>query len=182
MKIKNVFVNFYTKAKSLFLKNKKLSIVFVACFIVLVFGLFSNFMPRKKEKSQTENFENNSFFTYTNAIENKLETMLLQVNEIDFVYVLVMVDSTPKVNYLMQTETVNESSNDITKSTIEETVVLEKNGSKSSPIIVSTTVPKITGVLIVTNKISSSTKVSIINSISTVLNVDGSCISILQEK
>ena len=36
-------------------------------------------------------------------------------------------------------------------------------------------------VLIVLNKISASTKLSIINSISVVLNIDASCISILQE-
>ena len=63
-----------------------------------------------------------------------------------------------------------------------ETVVFEKNGSSSNPIVVATIAPKISGVLIVVNKIQASTKLSIINSVSIVLNVPESCITILQEQ
>ena len=92
-----------------------------------------------------------------------------------------MVDSTPKIEYL--TEKSEEISGDSANknSVVSESVVFEKNGSISTPVVVTTIMPKVTGVLIVTNQINNSTKLSIISSVSTVLNIDKSCISLLQE-
>ena len=53
-----------------------------------------------------------------------------------------------------------------TKTELTTTVVFEKNGSISTPVVITTLMPKVKGVLIITNKINASTKISIINSIS----------------
>jgi len=88
-----------------------------------------------------------------------------------------MVDSSEKYIYLTQSENTKSGESEVVK----EEVVYEKNGSSQSPIKVMTEYPKVTGVMIVTNKIDVSTKISIQNAIAGVLNIDSSCIFILQD-
>ena len=91
-------------------------------------------------------------------------------------------DATEKIEYLKNvSETTSGSGDNISRTKTEE-VVYEKNGSNSSAIVVSKTMPKIVGVWIVINEVSPSTKLAITNSICSVLNIDASSISILQER
>ena len=107
--------------------------------------------------------------------------MLLEINEVTSASVMVMVESSPKIEYLTEREEDVKTDEKGSSSVVSTTVVFEKNGSVNTPIVVTTIMPKVTGVFIVLNKISPSTKISIINSISIVLNIDSKCISILQE-
>ncbi len=184
MKIKKKFNEILSKIRNIYHRNKKL--FFVSMIIVFIFVLvivYTLFFSGNKVSKNSSNTNSVSLDNYTETLENKLSNMLLSVDEIKTVSVLVMVDSSPIINYLTEnemSETTN-SSGGITSSSSSKPV-FEKNSGISSPIVISTTLPKVTGVLIVTNKINASTKISIINAISMVLNVDVSCICILQER
>lgn len=143
----------------------------------------STFFTSKNNSSSKNNTSvSTGILDYTNSVENKLESMLLSLSGISSASVFVMVEATPTVTYLTETEevtTTNASGSSTTTKTT--TVVFEKDGSISTPITVTTILPKVTGVMVVLNKVSPSTKLNITNAIATVLNIDVSCISILQE-
>ncbi len=182
-------IAFFDKIKEKFGKifntKKKSIILMIATIVVMSLLAISVFLPKssknnsKKESNKTTEI---SVASYASSIEKKLTDMLLMIDDVKDVSVFVMVDSTPQIQYLTETEetvTKNGTNETTTKST---TVVFEKNGSISTPVVVTTIMPKVTGVLIVVNKIDASTKLNITSSISVVLNVESSCISILQER
>ena len=182
-------IAFFDKIKEKFGKifntKKKSIILMITTIVVMSLLAISVFLPKssksnsKKESNKTTEI---SVASYASSIEKKLTDMLLMIDYVKDVSVFVMVDSTPQIQYLTETEetvTKNGTNETTTKST---TVVFEKNGSISTPVVVTTIMPKVTGVLIVVNKIDASTKLNITSSISVVLNVESSCISILQER
>ena len=181
MKLKNFFSLIKNKLSLIGGKNKKiftLIVILIAlvCLCVFVF-------PSSDKKEQKVEIENQSSFnseSYENEIENKLKQMLLSISEINEANVMVVCDSTESVEYLKNRSETTSGSGDNVSKTITEDVVYEKNGSNSSAIIISKTMPKILGVWIVINEVSPSTKLAIINSICSVLNIDESSISILQ--
>ena len=181
--VKNKFFdNLKTKIKELSTKNKKtffISVVLLVAFIFLIITIAFSGSGKKSETSKTTN--QISVSEYASNIEKKLVDIISKLESVKDVSVFVMVDSTPKIEYL--TEKSEEISGDSANknSVVSESVVFEKNGSISTPVVVTTIMPKVTGVLIVTNQINNSTKLSIISSVSTVLNIDKSCISLLQE-
>ena len=97
------------------------------------------------------------------------------------VKVFVMIESSSMSEYLTEKEVVEIENSGGKTTTTKTVVVYQKDGSKSSPVQVSVMPPKISGVLIFLNKIDASTKLSITNAIACVLNIDASCISILQD-
>ena len=180
----NIFaklVNLKNKIKPLFLGKKKTVLLVIILCVLSIFILFYSSKGDKTKSSATKNSESISVEDYSSSIENKLQNMLLKIDEVNSVSVMVAVQANPKIEYLTETEEVIETTEKGSSSTKSTTVVFEKNGSVSTPVVVTTIMPKILGVLVVVNNISASTKVSIINSISVVLNIDTACISILQE-
>lgn len=183
MKKIKFLTNFIEGAKSLFKKNKKIFFLTIILIVVLLAVFGSTFFTQKSE-SNSESKTNSSagILDYTANVESKLKSILLSLENISSASVFVMVDSTPTVTYLTETEEVTTTnSSGATTTTKTTTVVFEKDGSISTPVTVTTILPKITGVLVVLNKIDASTKLNITNAIATVLNIDVSCISILQE-
>lgn len=174
-------VGFKEKFKNLF-SDKKKSFIFVFVAIVVVGVLLvSSYFETDSSKKQIENESDFSILEYSNNIEKKLQAMILSVEEIESASVMVMVESTPKISYLTEGEETIETDEKGSSSTKSTTVVFEKNGSVYAPIVVTTLMPKVTGVLIVVNNISASTKHSLLNSVAVVLNIDVSSISILQK-
>lgn len=182
MKKSNLFVKLKSKVSELYQKNKKLFIFTMVLVFVLVFCLF--FYPKEKSeesttKTQTENSTSVSSSDYAQAIENKLQSMLLSIDEVKSASVMVLCESTVINEYLKDK---NETKNADGSTTLNEETAYEKNGSTTSPIIISTKMPKIVGVWVIINEVSPSTKLAITNSISSVLNLNETCISILQER
>ncbi len=174
-KIKERFVPMFKN------KNKTKLFLYICIFLLIVIFAFPLFF-KKDETNSSEKIEKKISVTeYSKSIELKLETMLQGLSEVTSVSAMVMVDSSPKVEYLTEIETITEITEKGSSKTEATTVVFEKDGSISTPIVITTIMPKITGVLLVLNDISASTKYNIINSVSIVLNIDSSCISILQE-
>ena len=176
---------FFTKFKDIFCKlnkskNRKSLFLILGLIVGIVLLIISFIIPTKTKIENIEKTEV-SVSNYSSTIESKLEQMLLSLNEITSVDVMVMVESSPKIEYLTEKKEEIKTDEKGSSSVISSTVVFEKNGSVSTPVVITTIMPKITGVFIVVNNISASTKISIINSIGVVLNIDHTCISILQE-
>ena len=185
MSFKAVFLNFKDKICSFYKKDKKIFISICVCLIIFFALIISTFVDINKNKKvvSTKKIETTiSVSDYATNIENKLESLLSKLDSIKTVSVMVMVESSPQVTYLTESTTKTETKENNSVSEISTIVVIEKNGSISTPVVVTTINPKITGVLIVTNKINATTKLAIINSVSNVLNISESCISLLQEK
>lgn len=178
--MKNVFVKIKEKLVSLYGKNKRLFIITLA-LIVVVCACFLLYPKQTKTEVKSETKTSLSINrSYAEALEDRLETMLLSLTEINKANVLVVCDETEVVEYLKnKTETIGA---DGSTKTITEEVVYEKDGSSTSPIIVSKTMPKIVGVWVIINSVSASTKLAITNSIISVLNIPETSISILQER
>lgn len=168
------------KIKSMALGGKKKNLIAAILILIVIFIFATLFFSGKFNKQNTST--DVSADNYSAVLEQKLETMLLSVSEINSADVFVMVNGSVKTNYLMETtESENTNGNNSTK-TISTKVVYKKSNGETSPIIVSTTYPEIVGVMIVTNRVSAATKIAIKNSISVVLNIPEERISILQEK
>ena len=168
---------------SLFNKNKKLLLVttILICVIVVAF-VFSLVKPKPQNvESNTSNFSSIDD-SYEQVIETKIKSMLLSIDEIKSANVMVACETTVIKQYLKNTNQTTTKSDNSTTTTLTEDVVFEKTGSSNTPIVVSTKMPKIVGVWIIINTVSASTRLAIINSICSVLNINESCISILQER
>lgn len=163
-------------------RNKKLFLLCLAlCGIVVVSACMFFLQNKNTKKQQISSLSKVIVDDYSSGVENKIKALLLGLKSVSKADVFVMVESSPISNYLTEKEVVEVTGSAGSTITTTTTVVYQKDGSKTSPIIVSTTPPKIIGVLIVLNKINASTKVSIINAVACVLNIDASCISILQD-
>ena len=149
---------------------------------VIVFYFVISTNSNLKNNNRTDEKVEVTTSDYADSIEKKLESMLIKIDEINSVSIMVLVESTPKIEYLTESKIEQSSDEKGSSSTTSTTVVFQKDGSVSTPVVVTTIMPKISGVLIVVNQISASTKLSIINSICVVLNIEESCISILQER
>ena len=181
MKFNDMFTKFKSKFLDKILKNRKVFIL-VLVLIVCLFSyviLFSANSEDGKAKTQTESIQQNSSSDYASNLQSKIKSMLLNISEVTKADVMVVCDSTEIYDYLKNHE---ESKSENGSSTIRDEVVYQKDGSSTSPIIISSKMPKVVGVWIIVNSISASTKLAITNSIKSVLNIDESCISILQER
>ena len=182
MKLKNLLASLKNKFSSLSIKNKKfwyLGIILVVLIALCVF-VFPSSDKDKKDASEINSQTSLISKKYEDEIEQKLKQMLLSISEINEASVMVVCDATEKVEYLKNISETSSGSGDSLSKTITEEVVYEKDGSNSSAIVVSKTMPKIMGVWIVINEVSPSTKLAITNSICSVLNIEESRISILQ--
>lgn len=184
MKIKSFFCDKLSKIKELYKTNKKVFFASISIIVIFIFAAcYFLFFAGSKKNTKKKNSQSVTVTNYTDSLEKKIENMLLNIDDIKNVSVLVMVKSSPEIKYLVDEEVTESINSSGTKSSSSSSkVVFDKNSGTNSPIIVSTIYPEISGVLIVTNKIDASTRISIINAISAVLNVDPTCICILQER
>lgn len=182
MKKSNFFVKLKNKITNLYQKNKKLFVFTTALLLVLIICLF--FYPKEKSeegstKTQNDTSTSTSSSDYASSIENKLQSMLLSIDEVKSASVMVLCESTVVNEYLQDK---NETKNADGSTSLNEETAYEKNGSNTTPIIISSKMPKIVGVWVIINEVSPSTKLAITNSISSVLNLSEESISILQER
>jgi stage III sporulation protein AG len=173
-KLKNNFLNFFSR-------NKKLTILVVVLVSAFLFSVI--FYPSNGTNNddgvKNESSQKVESVDYPSQLESKIKSMLMNISEISKVDVMVVCESSEIYEFLKNHE---ESKTDGGSSTIRDEVVYQKDGSNSMPIVISSKMPKIVGVWIIVNSISPSTKLAITNSIKSVLNLDESCISILQER
>ena len=181
MKFAESFVDVKDKLKSIFSKNKKIFILVSVLVFMIIVSLF--LYPTKNSSDNNQSVEEKDIAinvsSYSDMIESKIKKMLLGVSEITKAEVMVVCESTEVYEYLMNRD---ETKNENGSSTIREEVAFEKEGSNTSPILITSKMPKVLAVWIVINEVSPSTKLAITNSIESVLNISKDCISILQER
>ncbi len=182
MKFKVVFAKIKEFLKGSYEKNKKLFVISLALVLIILVSGYFVFFGEKNSDEKTLKNEQVVVGEYVSNIESKLESLLLNLKQVDHVEVLVMVEASPEKQYLTETETVEISNQSGTTTTTTTKVVYRKDGSSSSPIETKIVYPKIKGVLIFINKVDASTKLAIANSVASVLNIESSCISILQDR
>lgn len=181
MKLGEIIKSIKNRFSNLIPKNKKTLILCAVLVVTIALSLV--FFPNKTSDNSSHKNESNDSVansaSYSEMVERKIKSMLLSIAEVTNAEVMVVCESTEIYEYLMNRD---ETKGDNNSSTIREEVAFEKDGSNSTPIIISSKMPKILGVWIIINEVAPSTKLAITNSIESVLNIDKSCISILQER
>ena len=162
--------------------NKKMRILFLTIIlfliIILYFFISKNVIKTTSTQNQIITTSKNDYSSY---VETKLQNIIQNMLTVKTVSVFVMTNGSAVDNYLFENEKVNNNSQSNSNITEKNEIVYQKNGSTNQPVKISTSYPEITGVLIYINKIDAITKNNIQKAISTVLNIDISCIYILQE-
>lgn len=184
MGFKKFFGNFKTKIFDSFGKNKKMLAISVVIIMLVLFVIFAFPKKIKSESNNTSSktLSQNESLDYEAELEQKIKNMLLSIDEVSSANVMIVCETSVTYNYLKNKDETTTTSDGSSSKVTSEEVAYEKNGSSSSPIIVSKNMPKVVGVWVVLNSVSASTKLSIIKSLSVVLNIDETSISILQER
>ncbi len=160
-------------------------IVVILILVVLVIFL-STIFPKKKSSSESGlNGLSNSFksLEYCEAVENRLECVLKNIEGVGKVEVFVMVDSSPTIKYLMESNSTTNQNGESGSTSVQTTVYEARNGSIYSPVVEVEILPKIIGVLIVaTGAKDSMLKATLTNIVSNVLSVNISNVEVVEGK
>ncbi|MBQ8468759.1 MAG: hypothetical protein IJ542_03270 [Clostridia bacterium] len=158
-------------------KNKKVVYAFVISLLVVAAAIcLSSFSNKQvKQNKTTEQSEaaavSSLTLQYSKEVSSSLQNLLMSVDGLSNVKVVVIVESSPKIEYLFTGAEQNQ------------TVVYDKQSSVSRPAVVRELLPKINGILIVArgaNNVSLKNKLMI--AISATYGVDISRIDILEGK
>jgi len=163
----------------------KIKMIILILSVIVIFIIFLSTLKPDDEVNikKIENKNTLSAIEYSQTLENRLCNVLGKIKGIKNVEVFVMVDSSPTIKYLEETkEDINKKTDSETK-TIQTEIVLAKNGTVSTPIVVVEIMPKITGVLVVAKGADNiKIKTMLINSISAILSVDVSKVEVMEGK
>lgn len=164
-----------------FLKNKHIAIplvIVLMCIAVwLCFGsIFSKPSGQSKSSSNSSQQQYNSSgsdaLDYANSVASNLQNVINNVKGISGAKVVVVVESSPTINYL--TEETGDG---------KQVIVYDKQGSNYKPVATCQFLPKITGVLVVAKGVENlNIRYNILNAIAAVYNVNVSNIEILEGK
>lgn len=164
-------------------KNLKI-IVLVIIFIValIVFLKLSGEKSSSKTSSASSNQVYLTSLEYSQALEQKLESVLSQVKGAGQVKVMISLDGSPELKYAMDSDTkVSNSSNGSTTSTSSESPILVGKNGSTSPLILTEILPKVKGVIVVSSGANDiSIKLDILNSVSTLLGISTDKINVLK--
>jgi len=168
----------------LFNKNtKKLKTIIVVFLVIIVCFIFLSSFKKDKTSNIVETKKETSLMAYCEQQENRLEYVLGQIKGIENVRVFLITDSSPTIKYLEETKTESVEKDEKTSVVTETKIVMAKNGSLTSPVVVVEMYPKITGVLVVAKGAGEvKMKNNLINTISAILNIKVSCVEVLEGK
>ena len=160
-------------------KNFKNILILIVVFVVLIIFYSSIYSKTDSKKSEIKN--SLSAVEYCQSIENRLCNVLGKIKNIGSVDVFIMVDASPTIKYLEETKTETSTKEQSETSIVETEIVLSKNGSLSTPVVVVELMPKITGVLVVASGANDvRIKNTLINTISAILNINVSNVEVLE--
>lgn len=164
-------------SSSKFNKKIALCVAGILCFVVI--GIFiSSFSSSKKTESASSSQEITvTGQDYVLYMEERLSKIINSIKGISNAKVFLNVDSSPKITYAEdKTETENNGNKTVTTS-----IVFNKDGTVTTPVVVVTTYPEIVGLLIVANGAGDvKTQLMLSDTISAVLGIPSSRIQILE--
>ena len=157
----------------------------IVCVLVLVILVI--FASSLKPKSTSETSSNlakgeTSFgsLEYSRELENRLEQVLSAIEGVGKVEVFVLVEASPKVEYLKEESS---STNKDGQTSSQTSVFEQRNGSETCPVVTVEFTPKVIGVLVVaTGAKDIKLKTTLINAVSSVLSVKVSNVEVLEGK
>lgn len=159
------------------IKNVKHIEIYIAVIIVLIVCAiyFSGVSTTNTAKVETS-----STFEYANYMEEKLSKLLSQVDGAGKVSVMLSLEGTSEIVYATSTEEKTNSSNITNGSTTNSVVTTEPILSSGKPVIVKEYLPKITGVIVVSQGANDiKVKLELLKAVQTLLDVPTSKIEIL---
>lgn len=144
----------------------------VVCIILLCIMVWLSFKPTnnttKEVQQSTQTFD---AIEYANQVAQNLEDVINNISGISNAKVVVVVEQSPKIEYLTE---------DTTNGKV---VVYNKSGSSYEPVIITQFLPQIKGILVVAKGVNNlQLKNNLLNAISAVYGVNISCIDILEGK
>lgn len=171
----------------LFLTNnqifKKSKTLIVVVLVIVVFLIFASSFKTVNQSKSVEVETSLSAVEYCEATENRLCNVLGQIKNIGNVNVFIMVDSSPTIKYLEETNTETTKKDNSEVVSIETQIVMQKNGTLTTPVVVVELMPKITGVLVVASGAKDiKLKTMLINTVSAILNINASNVEVLEGK
>lgn len=177
--LKNKFKTAFNEKEGYF---KVLKFIFLFVLVLALLFIFSvDFKSKNKKNVKIKTTL--SAMEYCATVENRLINVLGQIKNIGNVDVFVMVDSSPTIKYLEETKTEVTKKEQSEVNSIETQIVLKKDGTITSPIVVVELMPKITGVLIVaTGAKDIKLKNALINTVSAILDIKVSKVEVLEGK
>ena len=165
------------------LKNvKHIELIVIAIFIVILAIIYISSTTSGSSRSSGDVEFN--LDSYTRNLENKLCSVLGEINGAGKVSVMITLDGGISYEYATESEEVTTSSSITsgtnTKKTVNESVVIVSQNGKSTPLIVREIYPEVSGVVIVCSGASNvAVKLNIISAVSTLLGVNENQIQVL---
>lgn len=161
--------------------SSKVKFLIIALVIVVLFSVFFlNFSSENKvKKTQKNNVSGNSLYmSYIAETESRLINVLNAVKDLSNVKVFLNITQSPKITYLTEEKISNSSSS---SALVTNTIVLAKDGTLTYPIVVLEELPKVKGILIVAKGAGNPRKkIEITNVVAAILDVDVSCVEVLE--
>lgn len=161
----------FSKIRQKFPQYKK-HIGIIICIILLCIMVWISFKPTndttKETQQSTQTFD---ALEYANRVAQNLEETINNISGISNAKVVVVVEQSPKIEYLTE------------ETTSGKVVVYNKSGSTYEPVMITQFSPQIKGILVVAKGVNNlQLKNNLLNAISAVYGVNISCIDILEGK
>ena len=180
-----------SKLKLFFQKFKKFKGVEIAIVIILICVMclvaFSSFRSISSKKSSTETESATSLDSYVKSLENRLASVLSQIEGAGEVTCMITLSSgfEQKLAYESTSTTTSgekEGTQARSSSSSENVVYVTKNGTQE-PLVLYEESPKISGVVVIAQGAKNvTTKLDIIRAVQALLKVDASCIEVINHK
>lgn len=163
-------------------KNLKIIILSIIVLIALIMYIgISDNSTTTKDNLINENRTYQTTLEYCEQIENKLETLLSQIDGAGQVKVMITVDGSPELVYASDTDTKTSSNSSGTTSTSSSSPIIVSGNGNSNALILTENLPAVKGVIVVSSGASNiSIKLDILNAVSTLLDISTDKISVLK--
>ena len=164
------------------LKSKNIKIVFLVLIVIIAFVLYLK-MGSDNEK-ESLNIVNEKVYTstmeYSLDLEQRLESLLSQIDGAGKVKVMVSLDGSPELVYASDTDSkTTTNSNGTTVTSNSSSLILVSQSGKNDALILKENLPSVKGVIVVSSGASNiGVKMDILNSISTLLDISSDKIQI----
>lgn len=173
------------KIKLLNIFNKKnikiiVAVVIMLVAIILYIGIS---LDSKKVSSESSNTTTGYISTleYCERLEGKLEDIISQIDGAGNVKVMISVDGSPELLYVSDTDIKTSTTTNGTTTTTSSSPIIIGNSGNSSGIIMTEKLPNVKGVIVVSSGAGDTKiKLSILNAISTLLDISVDKITILK--
>lgn len=162
-------------------KNIKLILALILMLVAII--IFLN-VDKKSETSNTISSSSGSYITtleYCEKLENKLETILSQIDGAGQVKVMVTVEGSPELIYVSDTDTKTSTTTNGTTSTTTSSPIIVSGSGSSNGLIMTEKLPSVKGVIVVSSGAGAvGTKLNILNAIATLLDISTEKITVLK--